>query len=1582
MTSKPNYSRSNCAASTPRARRPRWRLGASLVCCALFAVAAVGESRAGTSEMIFSSSFETLVPGSLLQGSQFPAPGSVLSADHQPSVGARFVSAGGGVAGYVLRINGVERPLQQDGDVLRWSAVEPLPEGTHSVVLSSPNGGSLDWSFITRTAPSIIEQYPSLMIVAPDARPTVGGSYSDIGSGVDTSTVTLLLDGVEVSASANLTDALIQFEPEAPLTSGSHQVVLRVGDRAGNVSERSWNFIVSSRPEITELAPDDVTIEAGATVITARFRDLLTELDPDGISLFFDDVDVSADVEVTMEGPHSGTLRYTPSQSLEPGRHRVELVVANRRAVIAQAYWGFWIDYPPIHRVQFLAPEEGAILTAPRVEVRVFPESNRALPQRVFINAIEALTRPDEEGRIYRYAEVDLIPGENTLEVRAEFGDGEVRTATRTVTYDVAPVVTIDAPLDWEILGPPTPAAAGPLPGGAINLTGAVQRPVTVRGHVDRPVVEVHVNQQQATLSADGLQFEFPNFFLHEGTNLVSVNARDARGRESTANVTVYVDQTAPLVTIEGPTADAVTSASTIDVRGLVNDAVEGGLNPPEPTVRVTNLANGEAVDAAVGDRYFIAGDIPLEVGANTLRVVASDAAGNARERMLEISRVFVGSDRLTEVSGDRQSALVNAELAQSLRVVALGADGAPLADLPVRFDVIRGSGHLALAQGASATVDGVNPARNLVVRTDGNGEAQVWLTLGSEAAVAGNAVRAWHEAMSEEVLFTATGQKGDPAWVMTNGASGSQFVQVNSTPVEPLSVVVMDADHNRLAGVPVVFEIDGENARFTPASAPGGQVAAGMRSIEVATDRNGLAAVRPMVGAEAGTVTLRAFSPRSDGTRVGEAGFQLIALERGEGPTRFVGTVMDHSGTPLAGVRLSIARTSLLATTDTDGRFEFLSQVPAGKIDLFVDGRDVRSTHGGMPIEYPALHFETAVIQGAINQLPHPIYLPPIEVGRAQVVGGDQDVVLTMPGFEGFEMRVRANSVTFPDGSRVGPLVISPVHNDRLPMVPPGPAGMFAAVGWTIQPTGTRFDPPIEVRIPNLTGERPGETMPIVQWDHDLATFVPMGRSTVSEDGTQIVSDPGSGITKAGWGGGGPPPPPPNCGANENDPYLNSALFRFYQVKRRFWGLLWEYDEDVPQERLSKFYPSKMTITANPFRCSAVNYEWDFGDDGPDSGNGTEVRHDYEERGEYEVEVRVICDYSSCPNTSGQEIWHPGNRSFLRQPVRVRDTDWIEYRAMQSECGWDLGCWAENQSQELMLDIEETLQDSPLDDIDWLEDIQQWNRDKLDDMSQQGGMSEGEVTTAAVAYAANEALFPTSPLDVLPIGRGVAAMKKARLLGARADELVEMAPQVARRGAPCPSPLVAEPEGPAKGDAQESEAQAKCVSFEVPHDMIRWKRAERQLVNDVSALRTGGGSQTLRVYQPTRGRNNGFDGAVVWRDSSGKLQLDILESKAWGVNSRNLQPNDLSAFGMRADPSTLQKNKDVLKQFIERNLPDGVSENSPELLELFNDLQNNRFTVVIGGLDTTRLNKAVVETAVKQRLGNVVEVMFPVIRV
>jgi len=502
--------------------------------------------------------------------------------------------------------------------------------------------------------------------------------------------------------------------------------------------------------------------------------------------------------------------------------------------------------------------------------------------------------------------------------------------------------------------------------------------------------------------------------------------------------------------------------------------------------------------------------------------VSATDHAGNRRSQQISVTRIGAGSRRLTLLSGNRQRGALNAAVPKPLAIVALAQDGNPLAGIPVTFDVLRGTGSIGVD--AAGTPAGQAPARNLVVTTDEAGRAQVWLTLGKQSGDAGNMVRASNAAVGEDVVFTASGDKGLPAFIRSD-MGASQYGETSANTMEALSAIVTDADENRIAGVAVVFSVEEGDAAFVDA---GGNKS---RTLEVASDKNGIAAARPLLGVKPGLVRVsaKAVNPVNQAL-VSGASYQINVLQQQDGPTRFSGKVLSHTGTPLPGVRLSIGRTALSTTSDSTGFFTFDSQVPPGKLDLFIDGRTANVQTG----QYPALHFEALAIRGQNNVLPHAIHLPPLLLSEAKVVGGDQDVTLRIPGFEGFEMVVKANSVTFPDGSKVGPLVISPVQQDKLPMVPPGGYNGFMAPAWTIQPSGTRFDPPLQVKVPNSLGLKPGETRELYQWDHDLATFAAMGRATVSEDGALLVSDPNSGLTKAGWGGSPNPPPDPNkCAPN-----------------------------------------------------------------------------------------------------------------------------------------------------------------------------------------------------------------------------------------------------------------------------------------------------------------------------------------------------------------------------------------------------------------------------------------------------------------
>jgi PKD repeat protein len=878
----------------------------------------------------------------------------------------------------------------------------------------------------------------------------------------------------------------------------------------------------------------------------------------------------------------------------------------------------------------FVDPAPGQVAYERVFSARIAVRAGTSSVAAARIGAVAATLESASGGVAVYRADVPLQPGDNLLRAEVVFANGGMRTLQTLLKYAPPAKVSITSPGDWEVFGP-LPAGS---PGGATDLTGNVERPVSVTGTLSSPVVRVEINQQLAQLDQAGTAFRFERFFLHEGANALSATATDAQGRSSSAQITLYVDQTAPLLSVEDFDVPRVTSSARLDVRGVVNDAVEAGWGASEPTVAVFNPSNGRSVVARVSDRFYLAQDVPLELGQNLLQVSAIDQMGNVRSRSVEALRIAGGSRRLTLLSGDRQRAPGGALLPRPLQIAALDAQGASLPGIAVRFDVVRGAGELAASAAAVA------PARSVTLTTDDAGRAAAWLILGEEAMESGNTVRASAQDLGEDVYFTATALRGPPLYVLNDGGVGVQYALTDSTPVEALTVLVRDAHHNASAGAPVRFEILQGDAHFDAASTLGGQLL-DAHTLRVAADKDGRASARPRTGSDPGSVVVRVRAQSEGGAFAGESIFRLVVLDRRAGPTARVGRIFDHAGQPLAGVRLSIARTSASAVSDASGRFVFDDGVPAGKIDLFVDGRTVSArAAGGSALEYPALHFETAVVQGRTNQLPHPIYLPPLRRADERIVGADDDVVLTSAGSEGLRMTVKAHSVTFPDGSHVGPLLLTRVNGDRLPMVPPGGYGSFGGFAWTLQPSGTRFDPPIEVSIPNVTGLRPGETNEIVQWDHDLAAFVPMGRATVSEDGTLLRSDAGSGITKAGWGGGPPPVPPNTADGDDCPPSLRSDdgvchICEFQpELPQCKCNLAATVEGQFPRwdALLKKDGATVDFASTNEGHCKDLQLTWTFGDGSPDSHEAAPA-HTYSEAKSYQIFLTGTCSECTQPD-------------------------------------------------------------------------------------------------------------------------------------------------------------------------------------------------------------------------------------------------------------------------------------------------------------------------------------------------------------
>jgi len=647
-----------------------------------------------------------------------------------------------------------------------------------------------------------------------------------------------------------------------------------------------------------------------------------------------------------------------------------------------------------------------------------------------------------------------------------------------------------------------------------LSQTITTEQSITVAGTVSRPPTSVTINGVAASVSGASFSALVP---LREGDNMLTATAIDVGGGTASDSVEVTRDNISPVIVIQTPSNGLRSANGSITVAGFVNDIVSGGL---EPAVSV----NG--VSAAVANGAFVVTGLPLVRGPNTIVAQARDAAGNVGRNSITVTLEQVAGARMTLNSGDTQTAQASARLPQPLSVRIVDQAGNPVAGRLVRFEVSRNNGLLipagstqlsapatkivASALGerkAAALAAASSGSRMITVPTNGDGVAEASLLLGDSAGAGNNRVKATAVGVAGEVEFCATAEaEAADRVIATLGLS--QRAAVGQAVPQPLEVMVVDRQGNAVEGADVKFAVTA-----------GGGTIDGFPVVTRKTNGAGVARSMLTLGLDAG-INNNIVTASIEGLTSLPATFVASAFKTGSAAsTTFSGVVLDNALTPIPGARIFIPGTSAEGLTGDDGRF-VLTGVPVGLIQLHVD--PARTTRAE---KFPALEFETTTIAGIENQLGQPILLPPIDLANAKIVGGAQDVVLTMANVPGLELKIFANSVTFPDGARTGSASISQVHSDKVPMQPPN-GTIFLPPAWSIKPAGARFDPPAQITIPN-NGLAPGTVIDIFQFDHELFKFVSIGQGSVSTDGSVIVSDPGFGITRAAWGGGGPPPPP-----------------------------------------------------------------------------------------------------------------------------------------------------------------------------------------------------------------------------------------------------------------------------------------------------------------------------------------------------------------------------------------------------------------------------------------------------------------------
>src|SRR4029078_8932800 len=115
------------------------------------------------------------------------------------------------------------------------------------------------------------------------------------------------------------------------------------------------------------------------------------------------------------------------------------------------------------------------------------------------------------------------------------------------------------------------------------------------------------------------------NVPLNEGSNTINVVATDLAGSFSNATVTVRLDQTPPSIKITSPANGSQITSSFVNVNGTIS-----GNDIQSITV------NGIA--AIITANNFVAANLRLSEGVNTIRARARDSANNTQESSVQVT--------------------------------------------------------------------------------------------------------------------------------------------------------------------------------------------------------------------------------------------------------------------------------------------------------------------------------------------------------------------------------------------------------------------------------------------------------------------------------------------------------------------------------------------------------------------------------------------------------------------------------------------------------------------------------------------------------------------------------------------------------------------------------------------------------------------------------------------------------------------------------------------------------------------------------------------------------------------------------
>lgn len=228
---------------------------------------------------------------------------------------------------------------------------------------------------------------------------------------------------------------------------------------------------------------------------------------------------------------------------------------------------------------------------------------------------------------------------------------------------------------------------------------------------------------------------------------------------------------------------------------------------------------------------------------------------------------------------------------------------------------------------------------------------------------------------------------------------------------------------------------------------------------------------------------------------------------------TTLAGVIKDTENRSLAGVTVTIVGSGQQAITDATGSFRIPKPATGDQV-LSLDGNTIPVEVSGPNKKFARVNIAVSIGTRQSNVLENPIYLAPLmfDGTETSILDESTSVVVESPHAEGVSLKVPAGVVTFPDGKKIGSINIAEIDAAYTAV----PVLDFAKpqTVYAFEPSGLKFSEPVELTLPNVNEIPPGVQMVILSKNSEKGIWEIDGLARVTEDGSEIVTEPDSGIT------------------------------------------------------------------------------------------------------------------------------------------------------------------------------------------------------------------------------------------------------------------------------------------------------------------------------------------------------------------------------------------------------------------------------------------------------------------------------------